>query len=325
MSSAKALVVAAEPDDALVAKSPAMRAVCQLISRIASSDAAVLIRGEPGVGKQRVAQTVHRQSRRACGPFVTVACGLIRESELGARLFSPEGQNGVPCDAAQRGLLEAAHKGTLFLANVDFLPMWAQVLLFDHLQHRRAEFQSLVLDVRLVASSSCDLEAAMQAGRFHSGLYYLLNVVEILVPPLRERPEDIGTLAEQCLAEVLARRRASSDPTEYYFTKGAWEYLLSHDWSGNLPELMRTVTRGVAMAYNGEIGKAAIAGAPHKIPVLSAATISVPLLGSLEAMDRCIVKEMIRRCGGNKAAAARALGLQRRTLYRILQEVAAVP
>ena len=315
-----------QPDDLRAAKSAAMRKVCELVAKIAPTDAAVLIRGEPGVGKQRVAQAVHRQSRRAAGPFVAVACGVIREMELHERLFGPELRSGEAREPVPRGLLEAAQDGTLFLADVDRLPMWAQVQLFDVLQRGRfrsgADFQAVPLDVRLIASASGDVEAAMESGRFYSGLYYLLNVVAIGVPPLRERRDDIKILAERCLAQALAKQGISTDPMQYHFTSEAWQCLLNHDWPGNFPELVSTIHRAVALSRNKEIGDAAMIYSPRKAAGQNAAMMSVPLSGNLQQIEQYIIVQMIQRCGGNKTAAARALGLHRRTLYRMLEEEA---
>jgi DNA-binding NtrC family response regulator len=312
-----------QPDELLAAKSPAMRKVCDLVAKVAPTDAAVLIRGEPGVGKQRVAQAIHRQSRRAQGFFVPVACGMVRESELNERLFGLERRFGDGREPLQRGLLETAQDGTLFLADVDLLPVWAQVQLFDVLQRGRfrsgADFQAVPLDVRLIASASCDMETAVESGRFYSGLYYLLNVVAIHVPPLRERRDDIKILAERCLAQALAKQ-GITDPVQYHFTKEAWQFLLSHPWPGNIPELVSAVNRAVALSYNKEIGDLAMIGAPRKSPGRDAAAISVPLSGNLHQIEQYIIEQTIERCGGNKAAAARALGLHRRTLYRMLEE-----
>jgi len=313
-----------EREEHVVMQGVAMREVCLLAAKIAPTDAAVLIRGEPGVGKEVVARAIHRQSRRAGGPFVRVACGAIREAELDAAMFGQEQTDSEGQGKARPGHLEFAHGGTLLLTDVECLPPWAQARLFDALKRgclqRGGSVGSLPLDVRVIAATSCDLEAAVAEGRFHGGLYYLLDVVTIHVPPLRRRPQDIKILAEQCLAQALARRGIATEELECGFTQEAWDCLLSHDWPGNLPELAGVVGRAVALADGQQIGKEAMAWARHEARCHSSDTISVPLAGNLRQIERYIIEEVIQRCRGNKAAAARTLGLHRRTLYRMLEE-----
>jgi DNA-binding NtrC family response regulator len=321
MSQAKVLIP--DLDDLVVGESLAMREVCLLVAKIALSAAAVLIRGEPGVGKAAVARAIHRQSRRAGGPFVYVGCGAIREAELDARLFGQ--QPDVPAAGLDHpGLLELSDGGTLFLDNVDRLPLWAQVGLCDafHQDCTRwsARRRSGPLDVRAIASSCCDLETAVAEERFCGELYYLLNVVVVQVPPLRQ--QDIKILAQRCLAQTLARQGIDTDKRQCRFTREAWQCLLNHPWPGNLPELANVVARAVALANGKEIGSEAIAFAPSKARCPDSSTISVPVTGRLCDIERTVIEEVIQRCRGNKAAAARALGLHRRTLYRMLGEEA---
>jgi len=313
-----------ERDEHAMMQGAAMREVRLWVAKIAPTDAAVLIRGELGVGKEVVARVIHRQSRRAGAPFVHVACGAIPEAELDAALFGQDLGDSTGPQRARPGHLEAAHRGTVLLTHVEYLPLWAQARLFDALKRgslqRGGGVRNLPLDVRVIAATSCDLEAAVAEGRFHSGLYYLLNVVSIHVPSLRQRQQDLKVLVEQCLAHALARRGIAAEEVECRFTPEAWECLLSHDWPGNLPELGGVVSRAVALADGGPIGKEAIAWARHEARCPSADTISVPLAGDLRRIERYIIEEVIQRCRGNKAAAARILGMHRRTLYRMLAE-----
>jgi len=175
------------------------------------------------------------------------------------------------------------------------------------------------MDVRVIASTSGDLEAGLAEGRFSRKLYYYLNVVTLRVPPLRERPQGLEILAQRFLAQAVARQGVA-DGHRWCFTAAAWECLRSYDWPGNLPELASVVAHTVAMSDGPEIGKEAIDFAPLRAPGGRCETFPVPLVGDLHQIERCIVDEVIQRCGGNKAAAARVLGLHRRTLYRILNE-----
>ena len=176
------------------------------MAKIAPTALRVLIRGELGVGKRTVARAIHRQSRCASGPFVCVNCMAIQEAELSAQLF---GIHQRDVEGKQQSLMQEAQGGTVFLSQVEHLPLWAQVQLLDALQsgcvHCCAGPLPARMDVRVIASTSGDLEAGMAEGRFSRKLYYYLNVVAMRVPPLRERSQDFETLTQRCLAN---RRRA---------------------------------------------------------------------------------------------------------------------
>lgn len=312
MSNTGVLVV----DDPLVARSEAMRRVCELVAKIAPTMAAVLIRGEPGVGKAAVARAIHHKSRRAGGPFFRVNCKAIREADLPVRLF---------CDYCQDSGTNRweVQGGTVFFSQVDHLPLWAQLQLLEVLKTGCAPCcpsqWPAPPDVRLIASTSADLEAAVAEGRFSPALYYYLNVITLHVPPLRQRPQDFDLMAQRCLAQTVAREDAGKGPT-WSFAPDAWQRLRSYGWPGNLPELASVVGRAVAMSDGPQIGKDAIDFTPPAALGGRCGTFPVPMVGNLRQIEREIVEEVIQRSGGNKAAAARVLGLHRRTLYRILEE-----
>ena len=309
-----------EADDPIVAESAAMRRLCDLVARIAPTLTAVLIRGEPGVGKRAVARAIHRQSPRADGPFIEINGDAIREADLGVRLFGDPRRN---VEEDQRGLLQEAHGGTVLLSQVDRLPLWTQAQLPEVLQsgrlHHAAGPRSTLLDARVIASTSGDLETALAEGRFSPKLYYLLNITTVHVPPLRQRPQDFEILARRCLSQTAARQGVA-DADRWRFAAGAWERLRGYDWPGNLPELASVVARAVALCDGPEIGREAIDFAASPASGGSGGMFPVPLAGDLRQIERSIVDEVILRSGGNKAAAARVLGLHRRTLYRILKE-----
>jgi two-component system NtrC family response regulator len=188
------------------------------------------------------------------------------------------------------------------------LPLWAQVRLVDFCQQGA--------DPRLMATTTCDVDAALADGRFDPELYYALGAMRIRVPPLRHRQEDIQALAEHFLA---GSRTPGQGPRR--FSEGAWRLLLEYDWPGNVAQLCAAVNRAAASSDDGEIGAEAVAECLPKVRAhRGCETISLELSGGLRAMEREIVNEVIRRCRGNKAAAARALGLHRRTLYRVLRK-----
>ena len=303
-------------DEPLVARSEAMRRVCDLVAKIAPTMAAVLIRGEPGAGKATVARAIHRKSRHASGPFFQVNCKAIREADLPVRLFCDY------CRASGANQWEA-QGGTVFFSQVDHLPLWAQLQLLEVLKtgcvHRCSTPRPAPMDLRLIASTSEDLEAALTEGRFSPALYYYLNVITVHVPPLRQRPQDFDLLAQRCLEQTVARQDAGKGPT-WSFAPEARQCLRSYGWPGNLPELASVVERAVAMSDGPQIGKDAVDFAPPAAPDGRRGTLPVPMLGNFRQIERKIVEEVIQRSGGNKAAAARVLGLHRRTLYRILEE-----
>jgi DNA-binding NtrC family response regulator len=322
MANEQVLVV--DDDDLLVAQSPAMAEVVALVAKVAPTNAPILIRGEPGSGKALVAIAVHRKSHRADMPLVHFNCGAVHEAEIEPDLLGHGGQLTEGGEQICRGLLEYANGKTIFLDHVEHLPTWTQLQLYDAMRRgwldRGALGPPVPLDVRWIASTSADLEAAVAEGRFCQGLYYCLNVVPVRVPPLRQRPQDLKPLIERCLAHATAPKPdAAEKPRPYHFTPKAWECLLSHDWPGNLFELSNVVARAVALSPGPDIGKEAIVLGPRTASQSGTDAVSVPLAGNLYEMERSIVDEFIRRHGGNKAAAARALGMHRRTLYRILE------
>ena len=318
-------VARSRPDGPVIARSATMREILDVVRRVAGVDVPVLILGEMGVGKQTIAREIHRESRRAAGPFVHIACEALRESDLEEKLF------GESPDWARRGtgpaasVLEASKCGTLFLDGVAELPLWAQSKLLDALQCSDGQHPRNGVAVppraRLIASSVCDVETAVVENRFCSGLYYQLNAVRIDVPLLRHRPEDILALAEHFLAAAASTLVPPRNQLPWRFSLEVRQALLRCDWPGNVMQLSAVVGHAVLLAEGPEIGLACVAGllgrAPHRA---GSETIAVPLSGGLKEMELALINEVLRRCRGNKAAAARALKLHRRTLYRLLEE-----
>ena len=304
-------------DGPMIAASKAMREVLELVRRSAPTDAAVLIHGEPDTGKELLARQIHRQSPRAGGPFVRVACGALRESEVAQRLFGDS------------SLLDSARGGTLFLHNVAELPLWTQVMLLDALQQgpdsRGGDRGPATLGLRVIASTTADLQTATAPRAFLPSLYYYLNVVPIHVPPLRHRPQDIRPLAELYLQAANAVRARWKDSGPCRFADETFPCLLQYDWPGNNLELASVVTHAVLLAEGERIGPAAISQSLVKaVSPPASETLAVPLAGGLKQIERAVIAAVIERCRGNKAAAARLLGLHRRTLYRLLEDDAPV-
>ena len=299
---------------ALVAESPAMREVLAAARRVGPTDATVLLLGESGTGKSQLARYVHYQSRRAAGPLVEVHCAALPETLLEGELFGHE--KGAFTGAIQRkaGHLAAADQGTLFLDEIGEIPPATQVKLLRFLQERRfvplGATEERRVDARVVAATNRDLDVAVKAGAFREDFYYRLNVFAIRVPPLRERPQDVEPIAERFLAARGAADRLSP---------GARERLRAHAWPGNVRELENALERALILAAEGEIRD------EHLAPVARARGRSAgEVLAAgfdLDAFERDLVLAALERAGGNKAAAARLLGITRRRLYSRLESL----
>lgn len=311
--------------DRIIAASKAMREIVELARRCAPTDFSVLIQGEPDTGKELIAREIHRQSQRAAGPFVRVACSALRESELAETLFSHDEHGPDRGSKVPSTLLEKAHGGTLFLENVSQLPPWGQAKLLYVLQQgtglRGGIDEKPAMDVRVIASTVTDLHAAIVQRAFSPSLYYYLSVVQIYVPPLRHRPQDIHALVATYLESANSMRRHQGAKALCHFSEDALQFVLEYDWPGNTQQLASVVARAVLLADDEEIGRAKVAEAIGGVISRGASdTISVPLAGGLKEIERAVIEAVIERCQGNKAAAARMLRLHRRTLYRILQD-----
>lgn len=298
----------------MVAVSAAMRSVIELAERVARAPVPVLIEGPSGVGKELLARLIHQRSDRAAGPFVRLTCGSIREDQIESLLFGETGKAS--------GALDQAGGGTLYLQSVAELPCWIQGKLLDCLQqgwfNRPGSDERVEIDVRIVASTSEPLGEAVQRGRFLRGLYYYLTIVPISIPALRQRRDDIRPLIEHFVAEVAPLRGAGNCAQPVRFSREAWNCLLDYAWPGNVRELANVVKRSVLLATGEEINSVDFASHPSDPPQADGNSIVIPLAGDLKVIERTIIAEVIKRCQGNKAAAARALGLHRKTLYRLL-------
>ena len=312
----------------IIAASKAMREILAVVRRSAPTDAPLLIYGEPDTGKSLIAREVHRQSRRRSGQFVHVACGALRESELAEKLFGRGEHGRRRHNQMPLPLVEEARGGTLFLEDVAQLPLWGQIRLLEAFQQGRdsrgAGYAGEGADIRVIASSTVDLSSAMAQRLFLSRLYYYLKVVEIHVPPLRHRAQDICPLAENYLAIANATRASQSGRPPCHFATDALQRLVEYDWPGNKLQLASVVTHAVLLTDSDEITPMQVMELLGEAAVTcdDADSISVPLMGGLRDIERAIVAAVIQRCRGNKAEAARVLGLHRRGLYRILQHKA---
>ena len=299
----------------LVARSEAMREAVRLAGRVAATDANVLVTGESGTGKDALAQHLHAQSPRAAGPFVRIDCAALPAELLEAELFGYERGAFTGATAAKPGRLEAAHKGTLVLDEIAHLPRDAQAKLLRVIERREFERlggrRTVRVDARLVALTNVDLDDAVRRRAFREDLFYRLNVVRIHVPPLRERREDVGPLAEKLLAAYAAKHGRPARR----FDSGALAALAVYDFPGNVRELANVVERAVIVSDGREVGAEDLPEAVRAAAALGARRSRRPTLAELE--DEYI-REVLAAARGNKSEAARVLGISRKNLYERL-------
>ena len=301
----------------VLGESRAMAAVLATVGRIAASDANVLIEGESGTGKGLMAQTVHQQSRRSQGPFLAINCSGFQDQLLESELFGHEKGAFTGAVALKQGLFEVADRGTLFLDEVaEMSPaMQAKLLqVLDSREFRRVGGTRLHrVDVRIVAATNKSMQREVEAGRFREDLYYRLNVVNILVPPLRERREDIPVLAEHFLARFQAsagvRKTLSPD---------ALQSLIEYPWTGNVRELSNIIERLVILTPGGVIGSDAL---PANIRSPRPGVPEAPAgPASLAQMERWHIARVLRETGGKKMQAARLLAIDLKTLNKKIRD-----
>ncbi len=318
----------AETPGGLIARSPVMRSILSLARRVAPVDSTILMCGPTGAGKERLSHFVHKHSSRSGGPFIAINCGAVPEHLLESELFGHAKGSFTGASRDRVGMFEAAHTGTLLLDEIGELGPTVQTRLLRVLQEREirrvGENHPRPVDVRIIAATHRDLRADVEAGRFREDLYYRLRVVELSVPPLRERGADILPLARVLLAEAgerLGRPLAG-------FSPAACERLLSHSWPGNVRELQNSIERAVAVA-RGHVVEAD--DLPRfDAPSSSASATRRPLLPppparlnrSLAEVEREHILAVLESTGGNKAAAARRLGIGTATLFRRLKRYA---
>jgi NtrC-family two-component system response regulator AlgB len=302
----------AVPDADLETESPKMRAVLDLIARAATSDAPVLLRGENGTGKGVLARWLHAQSPRSAQPFVVVNCPTLSEELLASELFGHTKGAFTGAVRDQPGRVEAAEGGTLFLDEIGEISLGLQAKLLRFLQEKQferiGENQTRRADVRIVAATNRDLEADVTAGHFREDLLYRLNVLELCVPPLRERPEDIVRLARRFV--VFTARIARRPIPE--LSPAAEEALLSYPWPGNVRELRNAIERAVILWPAQVIEPAAL---PERV---AAQVTSTPRLGgdySVEDIEREHILRVIARAPTLEEA-AKILGIESSTLWR---------
>jgi two-component system response regulator HydG len=304
----------------MVGSSPPMQRVADLVSRVADSDANVLITGESGTGKELVARAIHDRSGRS-GPFVAINCAAVPENLLESELFGHS--KGAFTDArnARSGVFVEANGGTLFLDEIGEMPLPMQAKLLRALQQRTVRplgaTQEVPFDARIVAATNRDLESMVAEKRFREDLYYRINVVRIDVPPLRVRSNDTLILAQYFLERAAKR---SGKPVTRLGSQVA-ERLVSYDWPGNVRELENCIERAIALANFDEL---TLDDMPAKIREYKATEVFNTSddpndLPPMQVVEERYIRKVLKAVGGNKTMAAKVLGLDRRTLYRKIE------
>lgn len=304
----------------MVALSGAMREVVGLAERVATTDANVLVTGESGAGKDALAWFIHSRSPRAAQALVKIDCATLPADLLEAELFGYERGAFTGASEAKPGRLEAAHRGTLVLDEIAHLSLAAQAKLLRVIEHREFERlggrQTIEVDARLVALTNADLKHAVERKVFRDDLFYRLNVVQIQLPPLRERSEDLDELGREFLkAFALKHGRPAKQ-----ISAEAWKYLRAYDFPGNIRELANIIERAVIVSTGAEIEAADL---PESIRVAAARRERKAQRPTLAEVESEYIRETLTATKGNKTEAARILGISRKNLYeRLAREVA---
>jgi transcriptional regulator with PAS, ATPase and Fis domain len=298
----------------LVLASPLMHRFMRMVDRVAGHTESVLITGETGTGKELIARTIHQSSHRRSRPWVDINCAALPENLVESELFGYEKGAFTGADSSKAGLFELADKGTLFLDEIGELQLQTQVKLLRVLDgypfYRLGGHRKIKVDVRIVAATNQDLDAAVKEGRFREDLFHRLGQFQLRVPPLRERPEDIIALAEHFLS---LKTPGSS------FAPDAVSALLAHAWPGNVRELRNLIARVAVESSHPEIQESQIAATMSGNPVAQRQSASMPV-GNLDSMEEQMIIRALERSGGHRSQAAEQLGISRRTLSRKLKE-----
>lgn len=303
----------------IIGKSPRMKHVFEIIEQVAPTKASVLITGESGVGKEKIADAIHYYSDRRDKPLIKVHCAALAETLLESELFGHEKGAFTGAISSKRGRFELAHGGTLFLDEIGEISPAVQVKLLRVLQEKKFERvggeRTIEVDVRIIAATNKDLKEEVEKGNFREDLYYRLNVVHIQLPPLRERKEDIPLLAAAFLKEIAKENNKTINAID----QKARTILYNYTWPGNIRELRNCIESAVVMTRDDIITADDLP--PH---IREAGDhddyIRIPLGASMQDAEKEIIRSTLAHCSGNKSKAAEILGIGRKTLYRKIEE-----
>ncbi len=298
--------------EGIIGESGQMVEVISLVQRVAASEATVLIRGESGTGKELIAKAIHYASPRAARPLVRVNCAALPENLLESELFGHEKGSFTGAISTRKGRFELADTGTLFLDEIGDLPLHLQAKLLRVLQEREFErvgsSQPIKVNVRILSATHRDLESLMRAGQFRDDLYYRLNVVTILLPPLRERRQDLPPLMDHFLKLFAAKNGKSLRG----FSRAARDALLRYDYPGNVRELENLLERAVVLCRGDVIDRGDLPLILDDPDALSEA--QTQLTAAVEGLERRMIREALKRANGVQTRAAELLGVTERAL-----------
>ena len=306
--------VTGESFDGILGSSTRMQSVFEAIRKVATVDAPVLILGESGTGKEMTARSIHQRSARRNGPFVAINCSAIPESLMESELFGHEKGAFTGAHMQRKGRIESAHGGTLFLDEIGEIPLPIQVKLLRFLQERVIERvggrQEISVDTRVLAATHVDLKKGMATATFREDLFYRLAVVQIVLPPLRERENDIVLLANA----FLQQSARESGKNGLSFSPEAVRAILRHSWPGNVRELQNRVRRAVIMGGTKRLNA-------QDLELEAAAPAGSTLKEAREALERDMLQQALRRHSGKITAAATELGISRPTFYELMDKL----
>jgi DNA-binding NtrC family response regulator len=318
--------------DQIIGRSPTMRRIFETIDKVADTDVTILIRGESGTGKELVANALHYRSPRRAKPLVKMNCAALSRELVESELFGHERGAFTGALARREGKFEAADGGTLFLDEVGDMPLETQAKLLRAIQEKEFERvggnEPIKVDVRLIAATNQDLEAGVRAGRFREDLYYRLRVVELVIPPLQERREDIPLLADHFLKEAAKRFGRDAKP----LTDDALRACVTHQWKGNVRELRSALEQALLLAPGAEIAPTDLFGTtkPASSPTdadsgAHAAALPVSFREAkdqvVETFERDFLIQALRRHGGNITKAAEEIGMYRQNFQQKMREL----
>ncbi len=305
----------------LLGESPAMKALYEQLSRLANSDASVLITGESGTGKELVAKCIHQQSRRASKPFVAVNCASLSENLLESELFGHTRGAFTDARTDRKGLFLQAEGGTLLLDEMGDMPLAMQVKLLRALEENRirpvGSDREIEFNVRLLSATHRDLETAVEEEKFREDLYYRINVIQLHLPPLRSRGNDVLMLAKHFVTRFANKVQRPIEGID----NAVAERLLAYSWPGNIRELRNVIERAVTLTRHNLL---TVEDLPEKIRNHRASTVYIggddpTELVSMEEIERRYIAHVLKAVDNNQTQAARILGVDRKTLYRKLK------
>jgi transcriptional regulator with GAF, ATPase, and Fis domain len=298
----------------ILGSSPAMQEIFRKVQRVAGTDITVLVTGETGTGKELIAHEIHNRSPRAKGPFVTVNCGAIPENLLESELFGHVRGAFTGAVSNKAGRFQSANKGTLFLDEIGEMPQALQVKILralqEHIVTKVGDTVPEAVDIRIIAATNRDLDAETRNGRFREDLYYRLNVVQLLLPPLRDRGDDIVVLARY----MLSRYAPEYSSKVRGFTSGAIVAIQRYRWPGNIRELENRIKKAVVLADKAMLGPEDLGINPDEIPTI------LPLAEARDQWQRSYINEVLGLNAGNRTKTARDLGVDPRTIFRHLEK-----